>query len=286
MVKGTIVLEGGAARGVFTSAVLDYLMEQDLYFSNMIGVSAGACNGIGYASKQIGRAKNCMIHEEESFSYMNLRKFVKSKSLMDMDMIFDTFPNKTFPFDYDTYFETEINCLIGVTNCITGKIDFLSETEDKNRLMKICRASSSLPLVSPIVNVDGVPYLDGGLSDSVPIKKALELGEDKIVVVLTRSRGYRKKISSKGINRIYAKSYKKYPELVKSIRRRAVQYNKTMEYIDQLENAGKVFVIRPQIPPVKRMESNPDKLNEFFDHGYRLMEKQYDNLIKYLEIEK
>ena len=166
MTKASLVLEGGATRGVFTSGVLDYLMERDLYFSHVIGVSAGSCNGVGYVAKQIGRTKECMIHKEKEYDYyMGIRKFIKEKSLLNMDMIFDKYPNELFPFDYDTYFDSDIKFEVVTTNCITGNAEYLTEKHDRERLMKICRASSSMPLVSPIVNVDGIPYLDGGLAE-------------------------------------------------------------------------------------------------------------------------
>ena len=283
MIKATLVLEGGAARGVFTAGLLDYLMEQEVYFDTVIGVSAGACNGVGYVAKQIGRAKKCMIHEDGSFSYMNLRKFLKSKSLMDMDMIFDTFPNKIFPFDYEGYFQSDMKCIMVATNCTTGKAEYLEEKCDKQRLMKVCRGSSSMPLVSPIVNIDGVPYLDGGLSDSIPVKKALDMGAEKVVVVLTRNPGYKKKPISKGILSVYNRAYKKYPELIKTMRRRAKQYNDRVKYIEELEREKKIFVIRPQVETVSRMESDPIKLSAFYQHGYDRMESQYDNMMKYLK---
>lgn len=277
----TLVLEGGAARGVFTAGVLDYLMEQEFYTEHVIGVSAGACNGVGYVAKQIGRAKKCMIHEDGSFSYINLRDFRKTKSIMDMDMIFDIFPNQKILFDYESYFASELDMLVGVTNCITGKVEYLSEKKERERLMKACRASSSLPLVAPIVKVDGKPYLDGGLAEAVPVRRAQELS-DKVIVILTRTPGYRKKPLKKGLAKIYAKSYKQYPELVKTLRKRYLHYNETMEYIEKLEKEGKIFVLRPQIPVVSNMENDPVKLTEFFNHGYRLMESQYENLKKYM----
>ena len=283
MIKATLVLEGGAARGVFTAGLLDYLMEQEVYFDTVIGVSAGACNGVGYVAKQIGRAKKCMIHEDGSFSYLNIRKFLKSKSLLDMDMIFDTFPNKIFPFDYEEYFQSDMKCIIVVTNCVTGKAEYLEEKSDKQRLMKVCRGSSSIPLMSPIVNIDGVPYLDGGLSDSIPVKKALDMGAEKVVVVLTRNPGYKKKPISKGVLSVYNRAYKKYPELIKTMRRRAKQYNDRVKYIEELEREKKIFVIRPQVETVSRMESDPIKLSAFYQHGYDLMESQYDNMMKYLK---
>ena len=173
LIPAVLVLEGGATRGVFTSGVLDFLMEKDFYTTDVIGVSAGACNAIDYVSRQIGRTKKCMIHKEKEYDfYLGLRKMVKEKSMMDMDLIFDRYPKELIPFDFDTYFQSEMKCDQVVTNCETGKAEYLDERKEKERLLKICRASSSMPLAAPIVRIDGVPYLDGGLSDSVPIERA------------------------------------------------------------------------------------------------------------------
>lgn len=285
MEKATLVLEGGATRGVFTSGALDFLMEQKLYMSHVIGVSAGACNGVDYVSKQIGRTKNCMIHTEKEYDYINLRKFVRERSLIDMDMIFDKFPNEVYPFDFDTYFQSDIVCEMVTTNCVTGKAEYMTEQSDPKRLMKVWRASSSLPLFSPIVNIDGTPYLDGGLADSVPIERALQIGNEKIVVILTRNPGYRKKLPSRGVMKIYRSSYKTYPNLVRTIARRSIVYNRTMEKIEKLEEEGKIFVLRPQMKTVSRLERNADTLTDFYNHGYNYMKKQYHNLLEYLQKE-
>ena len=282
MEKATLVLEGGATRGVFTSGALDFLMEQKLYMSHVIGVSAGACNGVDYVSKQIGRTKNCMIHTEKEYDYINLRKFVRERSLIDMDMIFEKFPNEVYPFDFDTYFQSDIVCEMVTTNCVTGKAEYMTEKSDPKRLMKVCRASSSLPLFSPIVNIDGTPYLDGGLADSVPIERALEIGNEKIVVILTRNPGYRKKMPSKGVMKIYRSSYKTYPNLLRTIARRSIVYNRTMEKIEKLEEEGKIFVLRPQMKTVSRLERNADTLTDFYNY----MKKQYHNLLEYLQKEE
>lgn len=282
--KATIVLEGGATRGVFTSGVLDYLMEKDLYVTDVIGVSAGSCNAVGYVSKQPGRTRDCMIPEDKSGNYYyGLRDFVKEKSVMNMDLIFDKYPNEIIPFDYDTYFHSDTRCEIVTTNCLTGKAEYMTENSDRERLMKICRASCSMPLLTPIVNVDGVPYLDGGLADSVPIRRAHKIGNEKIVVVLTKNRGYRKKVPSPALQKIYRRAYRSYPELVRTILRRSFEYNKTMNYLDQLEKRGEIFVLRPQVKPVARLERNKETLMAFYEHGYKLMERKMDDLLAYLE---
>lgn len=279
-----MVLEGGATRGIFTSGILDYLMERDFYTTHVIGVSAGSCNAVDYVSRQPGRTRDCMIPTDKSGQYIyGVRKFVKEKSLMNMDLIFDKYPNELLPFDYDTYFRSEMTCEIVATNCETGKAEYLTEDSDKQRLMKICRASSSLPLVTPIVSVDNVPYLDGGLSDSVPIERAMRLGNDKIIIILTRNAGYRKKPISQGMAKVYRRAYNSYPNLVQAIRTRSYRYNRVMNLIDKLEEEGKIFVLRPQVKPVSRIERDADTLQGFYQHGYELMKKEYEHLQRYLE---
>ena len=287
MINATIVLEGGATRGVFTSGVLDYLMEQDTYLSHVIGVSAGACNAVDYVSKQIGRTRNCMIVEDKEYNYHNnLRDFMREKSLLDMDMVFDKYPREIFPFDFKTFqksCEQGVVCEQVTTNCITGKAEYMIETQDFDRLLRICRASSSMPLLCPMVNIDDVPYLDGGLADSIPIRHALHQNNEKIVVILTRNPGYRKKSMTKGMAKLYRRAYGKYPEAVKTMIRRNYMYNKELELIEKLEHEGRIFVLRPLVPTVSRLEQDCDVLREFYEHGYHLMKRNYENLMKYLE---
>lgn len=282
--KATLVLEGGATRGIFTSGALDYLMERDLYFSDVIGVSAGSCNAVDYVSRQPGRTRDCMIPtDKEGKYYYGIRDFVKEKSLMNMDLIFDKYPKELLPFDFETYFNSEINCQIVTTNCLTGKVEYMTEDSDNDRLMKLCRASSSMPLLTPIVNIDNVPYLDGGLADSVPIRRAQQMENEKIVVILTKNQGYRKSVLSPTMQRVYKRAYKSYPNLIRTIFRRSFEYNKTMNYLDQLEKRGEIFILRPQVKPVSRLERNKETLHAFYEHGYKYTERKFDDLMEYLE---
>ena len=282
--KATLVLEGGATRGIFTSGALDYLMERDLYFSDVIGVSAGSCNAVDYVSRQPGRTRDCMIPtDKEGKYYYGIRDFVKEKSLMNMDLIFDKYPKELLPFDFETYFNSEINCQIVTTNCLTGKAEYMTEDSDNDRLMKLCRASSSMPLLTPIVNIDNVPYLDGGLADSVPNRRAQQMENEKIVVILTKNQGYRKSVLSPTMQRVYKRAYKSYPNLIRTIFRRSFEYNKTMNYLDQLEKRGEIFILRPQVKPVSRLERNKETLHAFYEHGYKYTERKFDDLMEYLE---
>jgi predicted patatin/cPLA2 family phospholipase len=281
MKKAGLILEGGATRGVFTSGVLDYLMKEDIYFPYIVGVSAGSCNAVDYVSKQIGRTKDCMIHKDKQNGYFNLKTAIKQRSLFDMDMIFDKYPNHIYPFDYETYFNSDIKCEIVTTNCISGRAEYMSETKDKEKLMKICRASSSMPLVTPTVDIEGVPYLDGGIADSIPILHSLRSGYKKNVIILTRNKGYRKKLTSKA-RHIYNRAYKKYPKLARAICLRPYVYNRTLEYIEKWEEEGKIFVIRPEIKTVSRTETDYQILTDFYQHGYDKMKEQCEKMLQFL----
>lgn len=282
MKRSGMILEGGGTRGVFTAGVLDYFMEQDLYLPYVIGVSAGACNAVDYVSHQPGRMKTCTIDFLEAGSYVGLKYLLKNHSLFNMDLIFDVFPNKIIPFDYDTFFSSGQTCILTATNCLTGKAVYLTENKgDRIRLMNACRASSSLPIVSPMVEMDGIPMLDGGVADSVPIRKALYDGIKKNVVILTRQEGYRKPPAKKSY-RMAKIMYQKYPNLVRAIKNRAYYYNRTMELLEDLEKRGRVFVIRPQVPVVKNTEDDVKTLTAFYNHGYEYAKDIFSQMTSFL----
>lgn len=282
--KAGLVLEGGASRGVFTAGILDYLMEQDFMFPYVVGVSAGACNALSYVSKQRGRSFDCLAPEGEENQYKyNIRDAIRNGSLYDMDKLFETFPQETFPYDFKTYLESGIDCEMVVTNVLTGQAEYMQEKNSEIRLCNICRASSSLPLVAPMVSISGVSYLDGGLADSIPLKHSLETGHKKNVVILTRPYGYRKKYPDESL-RMLIPFYHQYPNLIKAIYYRGFYYNKRIEAVERLEQEGKIFVLRPAIDCPKRTESNRIELQKFYNHGYELMSKEMESMKEFLGV--
>lgn len=278
-----MVLEGGGQRGVFTSGVLDYIMEKGLKVPYVIGVSAGACNAVDYVSQQIGRTRECMIDAQKKYNYFTFRNFLRTGYFFDMDMVFDQFPNKLVPFDFDTYMASDIRCVMTATNCRTGMPAYIEDKQDKKRMMDACRASSSLPFVAPMVKVDGIPMLDGGLSDSIPVKHAMSEGYRDNIVILTKVKGYRKPEEPGKAYKMARVAYKEYPHLVNALKYRNASYNKTIEYIEKLENMGRIFVIRPQFDGVGRVEKNVEKLNAFYQHGYDYMKENYEKLLQWME---
>ncbi len=277
-----MVLEGGANRGIFTAGVLDYLMEMDVWTDYVAGVSAGACNAVDYVSRQPYRSRDCIIAWNKETRRELWENFREEKTLIDMKMLFDTFPNRDFPFDFNTYFNSDMTCELVVTNALTGRAEYKTEKSDPGELMRICRASSSLPILSNAVSLDGVPCYDGGIADSIPVLRAKKLGYDKIVIVLTQKKEYRKGTSKKTLAMMQAR-YRKYPALVRTYALRAQRYNHYLEEIEKWEKKGQLFVIRPEIDPVGRLEKDEAKLNGFYRHGYELMARQYEGLCDYLQ---
>lgn len=265
-----LVLEGGGLRGVFTCGVLDCFMDKGIRFPFTVGVSAGACNGLSYMSGQRGRAKSSNIDLMDKHHYVGFKYLLTQGCIMDYKLLFEDFPEKIIPYDYEAYFANTDRFVMVTTNCLTGKAEYLEEKSDSKRVMEIVRASSSLPYVTKITYVDGVPMLDGGIADSIPVEYAKSQGYERMVVILTRNKGYRKNEKQLPVPKVI---YRKYPELRKTLASRNAQYNRTMEMIERLEEEGSLTVIRPVHPiEVDRMEKDTDKLRALYQEGYELAE--------------
>lgn len=253
-------------RGIFTVGVLDYFMDHDIRFPYTIGVSAGASNGISYASRQRGRSKFSNIDLLKQHNYIGLRHFLRGKGYIDLDFVFYTYPDKYYPLDYETYFKTDERFVVVTSNCLTGKAEYYEEKKDPKRLVDILRASCSLPVMCPLAYVDGIPMVDGGVCDAIPIRRAIADGFHRNVIILTRNRGYRKKEKDFYLPGFI---YRKYPLIREQLKLRYRHYNEVLDYIDRLESEGKAFVIRPVNPMhVGRTEKDPEKLAELYDEGY------------------
>ena len=268
--KTGLVLEGGGMRGVFTSGVLDAFMKHDVYFPYTVAVSAGACNGMSYISRQPRRARISNIDYLARYQYIGIRHLVTQGCIFDRELLYDKFPNLLLPYDFDTYFKYADRFEMVTTNCLTGKPMYLSENHDRQRALDIVRASSSLPYVSKIVDVDGIPMLDGGISDSIPVMRAIDKGYEHNVVVLTRNKGWR----DTGKDRKLPYLYKNYPRLRVILSHRHKVYNEQIQLIDDLEAAGKIICIRPIRPmEVGRIEKDTDRLERLYEEGFMLGEK-------------
>ena len=281
MIEAGLVVEGGGMRGVYTAGVLDYFMEKNLYFDDCYGVSAGACHISSYVSKQIGRSIKVTLDYINDKRYCSVNSLIKTGDMFGVEMLYDLIPNKLELYDYDTFNKFKGNFYSVVTNCKTGKAEYMKIKDMKKDIIAV-RASSSLPLLSRIVEINGKEYLDGGITDSIPIKKSIKDGHKKNVVILTRDKTYRK--SKPKFLSFFKLKYKKYPNLVKAIENRYKMYNETLDFIEEEKAKNKVFIIQPKLPvKISRIEKDKDKLKALYNQGYEDAKELYEDLMKFLE---
>lgn len=279
--KTGIVLEGGGMRGVFTAGVLDYLLEKNIEFDYCIGVSAGACHACSYLSKQHGRAFAVTTDYLKDKRYCSVYSLVTTGNMFGAEMLYEIIPRELYPIDNEALKNGKTKFYAAVTNCETGKAEY-PEVKDFFEDVDYVRASSSLPLISKIVDIKGNKYLDGGITDPIPVVKALASGCEKALVVLTQPKGFVKKPD--GFMKLMKMKYKKYPKFIEAMENRSKVYNETLELIDRYEEKGKLFVIRPEEPlNIGRTEKNIEKLKLAYKEGYSVIQKRYDEFTKYME---
>lgn len=280
MINSGLVIEGGGMRGVYTAGVLDFFMEKNLYFEDCYAVSAGACHACSYYSKQIGRSLKVILDYINDKRYCSINSLIKTGDMFGAEMLYDIIPNQLVKYDYDEYNKFKGNFYSVVTNCNTGKAEYIP-IKDMAKDITAVRASSSLPLLSRIVEINGEEYLDGGISDSIPIKKSIEDGHKKNVVILTRDKSYRKSKSS--ILSVFKLKYRKYPKLIEAIENRYKMYNNTIDFIEEKRKNGEVFIIQPKAPvTIGRLEKDKTKLQSLYDEGYNDAKECYEDLIKFI----
>ncbi|MDA3846028.1 MAG: patatin family protein [Vallitaleaceae bacterium] len=283
--EASLILEGGGMRGVYTGGVLEYFMEQDLYFRKNYGVSAGACQGMSYLSRQAGRNKKVTIDLINDKRYMKLSGIIDGTGLFNKDFVFDEIPNHLVKFDFEAFTKGPEEMYAVVTDCKTGEADYinLKDITKHQDILTVLLASCSLPLIAPSVDYNGEVYMDGGLADSIPIRHAYQNGFNRHVLILTRERTYRKDITDKK-QRVIRKVYKKYPRLIEAIERRDVNYNQSRDIIDVLEAEGLVYPIYPKEPLiVSRTDRDQKKLELAYQMGYEDGRYHHDRLIDFLE---
>ncbi len=257
-------------RGVFTSGVLDAFMKWQLEFPYVVAVSAGACNGLSYMSHQPRRARYSNIDMLQKYGYISLKSLLTQGSIFDPNILYERFPHEIVPFDEEAYQQNPTRYEMVATNCLTGRPCYLSERTDMKRLTLIAKASSSLPYVAQVTEVDGIPMLDGGIADSIPVVRAIDLGFSPNVVILTRNRGYRSSESDMKVPRLF---YKQYPRLRVALSHRVEVYNRQLELIERMEDWGEVVCIRPERPmEVDRLCRDVASLERLYEEGFSLGE--------------
>jgi predicted patatin/cPLA2 family phospholipase len=264
-----LVLEGGGMRGMFTAGVLDSLDEQNLIFDYVIGVSAGACMGVSYVTRQRGRSRTINISYCQDPRYFSYRNLLKEGNLFSVKFTYEEVPRRLIPFDYEAFEKSPIHFVATATDCETGQPEYLHNDKDMTNEI---RASASMPLFSKPVELNGKFLLDGGVSDSIPVRHAMEEGHPKSVVVLTRPKGYRKKLKSNSL--LYKIMLHRYPKIAEAVARRPAVYNRQLDDIEQLETEGFCIAVYPPADTVvDRLERNKEKLEALYQAGVKAGEE-------------
>ncbi len=276
-----LVLEGGGMRGVYTAGVLDALLDEKIIFSSIYGVSAGACHACSYASGQKGRAFRANVDYLEDPEYCSIQSLLRTGDIFGVDFAYSQIPNVLDPYDYEAFLQYPGRLYAVVTNVDTGQAEYL-RVRDLRKHMWMIRASASLPLVSRTIGIHGKLYLDGGVGDSIPIRRSEEDGNRKNLVVLTRDAAYRKEPNP--TMKLMRIRYHGKDAFLEANENRHIRYNETLDYLKKGEEEGRVFVIRPtEKVEVGRLEKDREKLTALYQRGYDDARASMERLVCYLE---
>ncbi len=282
MGKSALILEGGAFRGVFTSGVLDHFMENNIEFDYVVGVSAGAGNGLGFLSHQIGRT-NKVIHPPKDVRYYGTSQFFKHGKFLNLDKMFYEYPFKQFPFDFETFNNSKMEFEIVVANCEKGVAEYYGDRSDMQKLLSYSKASCSVPILCKPVEIGDYHYLDGSICDSIPIKRALEKGCDKLVVVMTKSIKELPTNYGGAMKGLMKTHYgKKYPNFYKALLNRTKMYARQLELLGRLEKEGVAIVLRPSVECIKKFEQDDAKVDAFYENGKDVAGKRLEEIKLFL----
>lgn len=281
MSKIALVLEGGAMRGMYTAGVLDSFIDNGIKVDTIISVSAGALFGVNYASEQRGRALNYNTKYLRYPMYMSFKSLVKTGNVVNKEFAYYILPKRLDIFDQEKFEKSNIDYYATVTNVDSGKAEYV-RIDNVFEQMEYLRASSAMPFLSEIIEINNKRYLDGGIADSIPVEKAKSMNFDKIILVLTRDENYRKKEKNNKIIEVI--TYKKYGKTLGDIiLSRGKRYNETIDKIIDYEKRKEIFVIRPSKEiKISRLEKNVDKIREIYNLGFEDSKNKIEELRNYL----
>lgn len=281
MYKNGLVLEGGGLRAIYTSGVLDAFMENDIEFPYVIGVSAGSCNGVSFLGKNLHRMRDISIDYSGDERYMSLKSMVKNGEYLNSKWIFGELSYNIFPLNYDNFENAHAVMCCVATNARTGKPEYFYPKDFRNGCEEL-RASCALPIATKPVQLGKDVYYDGGLTDSIPLKRAFEDGCEKCVVILTQDKNYVKKPMNHP--RIVHRALRKYPLMAEEVLNRHTMYNSQREYVFEQQKQGKAFVICPDEPlNAPTLEKNPEKLKDIYNIGYKQGLENIDKVKEFMK---
>jgi predicted patatin/cPLA2 family phospholipase len=276
-----LVLEGGGHRGIYTAGILDVFAQNNISFDGIMGVSAGCIHGVSFLSGQIGRSVRYTTRFCNNPSYMSFKSLIKTGDFFNVDFCYYKLPETLDPFDNDAFDKNPTPFYAVCSDVKTGKAVYHKCDSVRGEKIKWIQASASMPLAAKIVKIDEGEFLDGGIADSIPIKKMQELGYSKNIVILTQEAGYRKKPNS--LLPLIKRVYKKYPELINAIQNRHVIYNQQLDYLEEQEKLGNVIIIRPsQKPQAGRIEKDKEKILSTYNLGRNDAEKLLETVKNFI----
>lgn len=262
----SLILEGGTFRTVFTAGILDSFLDHKIMMPYIIGISAGAINACSYVSQQKERTFRVLADYRNDKRYMGFRNFLKERSLFGLDFAYDIIPNQLDLFDWETYQKYEGTVLFGVTNALTGEVEYMNALQ-MDRRCTMLRASCAIPILFPEIKINDIPYFDGGLADPIPVQKALKDGYEKHIIILTRPKGYRKEMDrqSKFVMKLLKN---RYPKLVQKMEQRVDKYNESIAFVERLEEEGKALIFRPE-RTLRSMEKSVIMMRKGYEMGHQ-----------------
>ncbi len=281
MYQAGLVLEGGGMKGVYTAGVLDFFLEKGIEFSSIYGVSAGACHMCSFLSKQKRRAFSVNVDYLDTGKYCGVKSLLTTGDYFNVETCYHLIPEHLNPYDYETFNKYEGKAYSVVTNIETGKPEYMRIRDMKTDIVKI-RASASMPLVSRNVKIGGQNYLDGAISDAIPLRKSIKDGNQRNIVIMTKEEGYvRRPFSQLPLVKM---RYLAFPKVYELMQERHLMYNATLKYIEEQQASGGAFVIRPKkASGVGRMERDLQKLEALYLEGYQDAEACFEEMLNYLE---
>ena len=278
--KTGLVLEGGAHRAIYTAGVLDVLAENNIHFDGVIGVSAGAIHGCAFVSRQIGRSINYTLKYADDKRYMSFYSLITTGNMVGEQFCYHDLPEKLFPFDHETFEKSVTAFYVTCTNLQTGKAEYVRCEELRDK-MPYLRASASMPFVSRMSIINNIPYLDGGIADSIPVRAFQNMGYERCVVVQTRAAGYRKKPNK--LTWLAYLLYRRFPLFIKAIKNRHIMYNNELADIENMQKNKKIFVIRPsKLVKISHTEKNKQILREVYELGRKDAANALPDLINFI----
>lgn len=278
-----LILEGGASRAYFSCGMLEALERENIMADVLVGTSAGIADGVSYITRQARRNYVIATRYLSDPRYMGWRHMLNhsNRSYYNLSFVFDDIPNRHLPFNFHAFETYTGQVLAAVTNMYTAQVEYLPVPRDDHSF-KVLQASCALPFLFPPISINGKPYMDGGIVNSIPVQPALDANCDKIIVILTQPRGYQK-APNRSMNLVAAK-YRKYPAFANALKNRYLTYNRELERIAELEKQGRIFVLAPdEALNIKRTENDPHILANLYDLGYSTFYKHFSSLQTYLQ---